>query len=190
MQSEILTRTQLARCSDIIAAAIRVINRNGYAAASIDKIASEAHANKSTVLYHFKSRQAINDGIIGTIFEDGAAYTTPQVTGATTYREKLDAYITSNLRFIAEHVAQITAIHQIIQNVGAGEGKNPAVAPLEQLLSNGQTAGEFGVFDPHVLAVAIRSVIDGSAFHIVSEPDTDIGNYAAEIARVFEKATK
>jgi AcrR family transcriptional regulator len=189
MQSTKLTRTQLARRDDIIAAAIRVINRDGYAAASIDRIAAEAGVHKSTVLYHFKYKQAINDAVIGTIFEDGAAYTGPLVVAARSYREKLRAYITSNLRYIAEHVEQITAIHQIIQNVGVGPGKNPAVAPLEQLLASGQAAGEFGTFNPHIVAVAIRSIIDGSAFHIVSEPDLDINDYAVEIAQVFEKAT-
>lgn len=188
MQSINLTRTQAARRADIIAAAIQVINRDGYAAASIDKIAAEAGAVKSTVLYHFKSKQAIHDAVIGSIFDDGAAYMTARIAAATTHRDKLRAYITSNLHYIAEHVEQITAIHQIIQNVGVGNGINPAVAPLEALLAKGQTAGEFGTFNPHILAVAIRSIIDGSAFHIVSEPGIDIDEYAGEIARAFNKA--
>lgn len=191
MQSEKpITRTQRARRDDIIVAATAVINRDGYAAASLDKIAAEAGANKSTVLYHFKSKQAIDDAVIGTIFEDGAAYMTPRVLAAPTYREKLRAYIISNLQYIAEHVAQITAIHQIIQNVGVGEGDNPSVAPLEQLLIKGQAAGEFGAFDAHVMAVAIRATIDGSAFHIAGEPHTDMTLYAPEIANIFDKATK
>lgn len=195
--SEKLTRTQQARRHDIINAAISIINREGYAAASIQKIANEAHASKSTVLYHFKSKAAIDQAIIGSVFEEGAAYMTPFIVQAQTYREKLAAYLSSNLQYIADNAANITALHEIDHNLPKAQFTQSSQylqddAPIQWLgnmLHEGQKSGEFGDFDPSTIATSIRLVIDGSSHYILTHPSLDIKRYIAEIVQLFDRAT-
>lgn len=192
-----LTRTQQARRHDILTAAIAVINSGGYAAASIEKIAKQAGTTKSTVLYHFKSKEAINTAMIAMVFEEGAAYMTPYILSATNSREKLQNYLTANLRFIAEHSADVAAVQQIAQNINKNDFETSSTliendAPvmwLKDMLANGQAAGEFGQFDPTVMAISIRLVIDSAPNFILTHASIDIEHYINEFVQLFNKAT-
>lgn len=184
-----LTRTQRARRDDILQAAISTIAQEGYAAASIDKIAQAARTTKSTVLYHFKSKQAINQAVVGTLFEAGAAYMGPFIVAAHSRPEKLTAYLTANLRYITLHSAHVVAVHQIHQNADITGDTSEPVKWLQTLLAEGQAAGEFGSFDPHVMALAIRSLIDSASFYITEHPELDADNFIREVNQLFTKAT-
>lgn len=187
--SPAVTRTQRARREDIISAAITVINQDGYASSSIDKIAKEAGTNKSTVLYHFGSKDALNKAIVGTLFEDGAAYMGTYIVAAHTYSDKLRAYITSNLQFISEHVEHIAAVHQIQKNTIPVDN-DEALIWLEKMLKEGQLTKDFGKFDPGTIAMIIRLVIDNASFYIISHPALDVDVYAHEIVQMFDKVTR
>ncbi|QHW29618.1 TetR/AcrR family transcriptional regulator [Paenibacillus rhizovicinus] len=183
------TRTQKARREDIVSAAIAVINREGYAAASVDKIAQEAETSKSTVLYHFKTKEAIYDEVVVTLYQTGAAIMTERIMAVETCRDKLCAYLSSNLSFIAEHAAHVNAVHRIIENGALKSDVPDAVTPLATLLSSGQKAGDFGSFDPLVTALAIRAVVDGASFYFANHPDLDFEHYINETIQLFDKAT-
>ncbi len=187
-QAQRITRTQQVRREDIIRAAIATINKDGYAGTSIKRIANAAGTAKSTVLYHFVSKQALMNAIIGDVYESGAAYMGTAIRQQFTARAKLRAYITSNVRYIADHVEQITAIHQIIQNMPRESYDEAPEQALQAMLEKGQKSGEFGVFDAHVVAVAIRLLIDSSSFYIIETPDLDIDAYASEIAALFDRS--
>ena len=64
-----------------------------------------------------------------------------------------------------------------------------AVSPLRQLLVAGQEAGEFGSFDPEVMALAIRAIVDAASFYFTAHPDLDIDHYIAEAVQLFDRAT-
>ncbi len=183
-----LTRTQRARRDDIVLAAIFVINAEGYAAASIDRIARQAGAGKSTVLYHFKTKEAINEAVVRLLFDNGAAYMTERIMAEKTPREMLRAYLTSNLWFIAENTAHVTAVHRIL-DAGQPVETDDGVAPLRRLLTAGQEAGEFGDFDPEVMALVIRAIVDAASYHFTAHPDLDVQHYIDQAVRLFAKAT-
>jgi len=195
--SETLTRTQQVRRHDILAAAVTVINRDGYAAASIDAIASEAGVSKGTVLYHFKSKDILNKALVGSIFEEGAAYMTPYIVRSRTYAEKLSNYLISNLRFIVERVEVIAALQQIEKNVPRKDFESSSdlieddapVRWLTEALAEGQKEGEFGAFDPHVMAISIRLVIDSAPYYLLTHPTIDTEHYITEIVQLFRRAT-
>lgn len=184
-----LTRTQRARRQDIVAAAIAVLNSDGYAAASIERIAKAAAASKGTVLYHFKSKEAVNEAVVRLLYDNGAAYMAEQITAAGSARDRLHAYLSSNLRFIADNTAHVRAVHRILENTGFGIDVPDGVAPLRDLLAAGQRSDEFGAFDTHVMALAIRAVVDASSFHFTAHPDLDVEHYIAEAVHLFDKAT-
>jgi AcrR family transcriptional regulator len=185
-----LTRTQRARREDIVAAAIAVLDGEGYAAASIDKIARAAGTSKGTVLYHFKTKESLHDAVVDTLYANGAAYMTRYILGADdSPRARLRAYLTSNLQFIAENSAHVNAVHRIQENGGLKVDGYGAVAPLRELLIAGQQAGEFGQFDPEVMALAIRALVDGASFHFTANPNLDVEHHIEEAVQLFDKAT-
>ncbi|HSX42747.1 MAG TPA: TetR/AcrR family transcriptional regulator [Candidatus Saccharimonadales bacterium] len=190
MRSDKLSRTQVARRKDIVEAAIRVINTRGYTAASIMTIAKEAATSKSTVLYHFSSKEKLITAIVGSAYADGAAYMKPRIDAEVTMSGKLQAYIASNLEYLAQHTAQIAAVHQIMLNTPATAYGNESIDRLEKLFQLGQAAGEFGEFDARNMAVSLRQVIDGSSFYILQHPDIDIDAYITSISQMFKRATK
>ncbi|HSW91692.1 MAG TPA: TetR/AcrR family transcriptional regulator [Candidatus Saccharimonadales bacterium] len=191
------TRTQQARRHDILLAAIAVINNGGYAAASVEKIAEHAGTTKSTVLYHFKSKEAINSALVAMVFEEGATYMTPYILSAKNSREKLQNYLIANLRFIAEHSAQVAAVQQIAQNIDKKEfatssdliENDAPVVWLKNMLEEGKKTGEFGQFDSYVIAVSIRLIIDSAPSYILVHPSIDVEHYISELVQLFDKAT-
>ena len=64
-----------------------------------------------------------------------------------------------------------------------------AVSPLRQLLASGQESGEFGSFDPEVMALAIRGIVDVASFYFTAHPDLDIDHYIDEVVQLFVKTT-
>jgi AcrR family transcriptional regulator len=186
----VLTRTQQARREDIIAAAIHVINHDGYAAASIDRIAKQANTTKSTVLYHFKSKQAINDALVESIYEDGAVFMKPYMKEAGSVRKTLKTYLIHNLKFIESRVDHIAAVHKVLQDVAPRDFNEKPVLWLKRLLEKGQQNGELGTFDPTIMATMIRSIIDSVSFHAVAFPSLDMNAVTHEIVQMFDKAIK
>ena len=65
-----------------------------------------------------------------------------------------------------------------------------AVHVLEQHLVRYQSQGQLRPdFDPRVMAVAIRAVIDAVPRRLTHDPDLDVDNYATGIANIFHLAT-
>ena len=185
-----LTRIQQIRRQDIIDAAARTINRDGYAAASIMTIAKAAGVSKGTIMYHFASKEELIAAIVGTVYADGAAYMKPRIDAAATMAGKLQAYITSNIEYLAYHAEQIAAVHQIMLNTPLVDYGGNAVDLLELLFRKGQAAGEFCEFDARTMAVSLRFVIDGSSFYLLENPTIDPHAYAASLCQMFSRATK
>jgi AcrR family transcriptional regulator len=183
-----LSRIQQIWRDDIIMAAITVINRDGYASATMERVAKQADTSKGTVLYHFKSKRSLETAIVNAVYEAGASYMIPQITTTRGHRRQILAYISTNLHFIVEHKEQVAAVQQIAKNTPLIDKSESAILSLEQLLREGLESGELTGFDPHTLAVAIRLIIDGSAFYILDTPSLDSDSYIQEIVRLFEKS--
>jgi len=184
------TRIQQVRQRDIIDAAVNIINADGYAAASIMSIANEAKVSKGTVMYHFASKEELIAAIVETAYVEGAAYMKPRIDAAVTISDKLIAYITSNIEYLAQHAKHIAAVHQVILSTPSVDYSGNAVDLLELLFLKGQKAGEFGEFDAKTMAVSLRFVIDGSSFYLLENPAVDTKAYAESICQLFIRATK
>lgn len=185
-----ITRIQQVRRRDIVEAAIKVINTNGYAATSIQSIAKEANVSKGTILYHFTSKDELIASIVTTAYVEGAAFMKSRINAAVTMSDKLRAYISSNIEYLSQHTEQIAAVHQVVLNTPVADYGGNAVDLLELLFLKGQKAGEFGEFDARVMAVSVRFVIDGSSFYLLENPTLDTRAYADSICQMFLRATK
>jgi AcrR family transcriptional regulator len=62
-----------SRRAALLDAAIEVIRRDGAGALTLDAVAAEAGVSKGGVLYHFKSKRALIDGLITCWLDDFAA---------------------------------------------------------------------------------------------------------------------
>ncbi|MCL2482780.1 MAG: TetR/AcrR family transcriptional regulator [Propionibacteriaceae bacterium] len=182
-----LTRTQQARRGDIIDAAVAVLDAEGFAAASVERIAQAAHTSKSTVLYHFATKEAIHQEVVRSLYAQGDASMTAHIDTQASPGEQLRTYLDANLRFIAAHAAHVNALHRILEN-RLGEYALPdGVAEVRAILQAGQDCGEFGVFDAQIVAEAIRAVVDGFSFRL-GDP-SDVEHRIAEIIVLFIRAT-
>jgi hypothetical protein len=60
---------------------------------------------------------------------------------------------------------------------------------LKKMLEEGQKTGEFGRFDPLVIAISIRLIIDSAPSYILAHPSIDVEHYISELVQLFNKAT-
>lgn len=62
-----------SRRPELLDAALAVIRRDGAQALTLDAVAAEAGVSKGGVLYHFRSKRALVDGLIASWLEDFGA---------------------------------------------------------------------------------------------------------------------
>ncbi|NKY88152.1 TetR/AcrR family transcriptional regulator [Nocardia veterana] len=185
-----LTRTQRARREDIVAAAIVVIDTEGFAAASVDRIARQADTIKGTVLYHFGTKDGICAAVVDALYAQGAAFMAQRTPDTGPAGERLTARLRANLEFIRAHAAHIRAVQRILENAPHHRARVPdLVEPLAELLAAGQRSGEFAAFDSLVAAAAIRAIVDATASYLAHTDAADIDHLLSEIVRFIERAT-
>lgn len=187
-----------ARRAQIVESAIEVIASHGYAAATMDRIARAAKVSRSLINYHFDGRQDLAGQVALVVLRRGGEYMVPRVDAAPTPSLKIDTYIRSNIEFIAQNPRDILALARVIAAMDTTEGTSEGEVDmvdqgleyLRQILRDGQSRGEFGVFDVHQMAVAIRSVIDGVTGQAVSKADLDLDAVANEVTSLFRRTTQ
>ncbi|MFB9659809.1 TetR/AcrR family transcriptional regulator [Glycomyces mayteni] len=190
-----LTVTEAARRTQIVAAAIETVAELGYARASFAKIADRAGlSSTSRISYHFAGKDDLLRACVAEITEVATDFMRPRVDAAEGYAAKLRAYIEANLDLLVERPAHLRALVEILRNVRGAEdglgGSAPAArtALFAEHLRAGQRAGEFGSFDPDVLALALTGAID--AFVGADHDGADLRRNGIELADAFDRATR
>lgn len=122
----------------------------------------------------------------------------PRIEAAAPGRDRLRAYITSNLEFMAAYPAHMRAAAEILNALPREPGGQAApyaprhargLAQLEGYLREGQRNGQLRRFSVAVMALAIRAAIDAVAYQLTDEPDLDLAGYGRELAAMFDHAT-
>jgi AcrR family transcriptional regulator len=189
------TFTETARRAQIVDAAIATIAELGYRNASFAQIARRAGLSSTGLIsYHFKNRDdlmsEIVDEVIGVMGRHMAArLADPELDAAAALR----AYIEGTIEFIDGNREPMRALMEIFLGGGfeyGGDEERTAISPLEQILRRGQRAGEFRRFDAKVMATVIQRAIDGLPFLLATDPGLDVRAYGAEVATMFELATR
>jgi AcrR family transcriptional regulator len=191
-----MTFIEQARRRQIMDAAIDVLARDGYGAASLAAIAEEIGVSKGVISYHFAGKDDLLRAVVADVLEEATAQMRPRIHAAASFAAALDEYITSNLDFIASRRHKILALTEIVNNMRPapgepppyGEGHRAAVAGLTDLLVAGQKAGEFGAFSAGYAAVALRAAIDAVGDLLRADPAMDVHEYGAQLAALFGKA--
>src|SRR5262245_47922762 len=188
------TVTEEARRSQIVDAAIAVIAESGYPRATFAEIARRAGLSSTGLIsYHFAGKEDLITQVAWTVTQRIGGYMTEVVGAERTPNARLRAYIVGTVTFVAEHRAEMRALLEIVLN-GAlkydAADAQQVLSPLEQILADGQRAGEFRGFDVRIVASAVQRSLEGVQMLLEAHPDLDPKAYAEELVTVFDLATR
>ncbi|MGI5153927.1 TetR/AcrR family transcriptional regulator [Microbispora sp. CA-102843] len=180
-----------ARKAQIASAAIAVLAERGYAETTFEAICEHAGlSSKRLITYHFSSKDRLFEAVVHQVVADAAAFMRPALQATRGARAQLEAFIRSNIAFVARHPGHVRAVQQIALNqvpVG-GQERDAAIARLVTLFADGQRTGVFRTFDCTVMGAALRASIDTMAERVVDGLDPDV--CANELVELFDRATR
>ncbi|WP_052372705.1 TetR/AcrR family transcriptional regulator [Amycolatopsis taiwanensis] len=178
--------------------AIEVIAEEGFAQASLAKIAQRAGVAKSVVSYHFANKDELVEQVLMAVSTASAEMLPERMAAAGTARDKLRVIIESLVEFIDSHrtyaLAALEAANmrrslpgrlQLVTDRKSGVGDD-----IQRLFVEGQENGEFGEFDSHVLGVMFGQAIEAVVLEAALDPDADLTAFAAELVAMFDRATR
>ncbi|KJK42556.1 hypothetical protein UK23_36555 [Lentzea aerocolonigenes] len=187
-----------ARRGQIVAATIGTIAEIGYAKASFVQIARRAGISPGLITYHFAKREELMKQVMLTVHDSMDRALTARREGAGSYRATVRAMIEGFVHYCAEHPAELVAIGQIASAARDAEaarqwyrGQSAAtLAEIEAVFRAGQECGELREFSPRVMAVSVIGAMEAVPAELMARPDTDVAQYAKELADIFELAVK
>ncbi|HEX5403608.1 MAG TPA: hypothetical protein VFX16_15060, partial [Pseudonocardiaceae bacterium] len=116
---------------------------------------------------------------------------------ATTMRDKLRVMIECLVGFIGTNPTYSLAGLETWNMTRSLPGRLRLVAErasggdhIRDFLAEGQRNGEFGEFDPRVVAVMIRQAVDAAVLEAAIDPDIDMTAFAAQLVLMFDRVTR
>src|SRR5690349_7520557 len=162
-----------ARRTEIVAAAIRVIARDGIRACTVSALESETGFARGHFTYHFQAKEEIIALAFATVGSDWATFQIEQVAG-TTARERLESQVRAAVRWAQDR----PEFFRCLMNFRVEMMRDPSAFPrapeiraqfLEVAASTIRQAmaeGEFRAdLDPAWEARVLFAVVDGSLMH-------------------------
>jgi AcrR family transcriptional regulator len=205
MQSNFQTVDQGARSfietqrrAQIIDCAAQTISEAGYAQASLARIAKRAGISAGVISYYFNGKDDLIAEVVTHVFQIGEALIRPRVEAVETPRQALRAFIEASLAYIAAHPAYVIAVMNIARATRAESGAarfdpvigEPRRAGLTRILDWGQREGAFRPFSIPVMTVTIVEALDAVPPELAADPSLDLSAYGAELAELFDRATR
>lgn len=182
-----------ARRAQIVAATIQVIAEEGYGQTSFARIADRAGLSSTRLIsYHFASKDELMTTVTNEVLGMIGGFMAERMQGQHSAAARLRRYIEGVVGFIDTHRTQMKALTAILLGGGMdydADTDRAVVSPVEQILRDGQAAGEFTDFDPIVMATVVQRAVDGLPFLLESMPDLDCAHYARELIALFEAGT-
>lgn len=188
-----------ARRRQIIAAAVEVLAEFGFGGASLARIAERAGISKGVISYHFDGKDELMREVVMQLFVAGAEFMGPRLAEQRTATDTLRTFIATNLEFLKTERRFLAAMIEVVLNLRnadgtpvfrPSDGEDAMVAPVAEILREGQRSGEFGDFDPVVMARLIRDSIDGAAGHTARDPAFDVDAHADQLVRIYLAAVQ
>jgi AcrR family transcriptional regulator len=167
------------RRAQIIAAAIKVIAREGFTNTRMDAVSAESGLSKGLLYWYFKSKEEIIIAIADLLF--GAEFRKMQSISAEgqSARARLDIF----LNIFLEDLREMMKVAPVIYEFYALAFRNTTVrkvmqeylgrfvAILEPIVKQGMDAGEFTLGDARQVTIAIGSALEGTLLLWAYAPD-------------------
>ena len=187
-----------ARRTQIVAAAIDVLARDGYAGASLAAIATHIGVSKGILSYHFAGKAELLQAVVTKVLGDAADWMGPRVADATSFADALQRYIHANLQFLVAHRPAAIALVEVLANARTtpgipelyAEAQQGAVDAAEQLFAGGVAAGEFDIPSTRALAVVLRASIDTVTEQMRADETFDVDAFADDVTAIFDRAVR
>ncbi|MGM0789930.1 MAG: TetR/AcrR family transcriptional regulator [Bacillota bacterium] len=189
-----------ARKEQIIKAAIDALRDYGYINTSLSKIADKAETSTGLLSYHFSGKEDLMNNTLLYLAEQEKAFIKEKVDNQQTYTDKLMSFIEEGIAYRGIKRENTTALLEIAFNV-----RTPGNVPyfkvemhpeeelnllLEEILLEGQKAGEFCDFDIKVAAMIIRGAISLSMSLPQIEDDQRFEDYSGKVKENILKMIK
>ncbi len=193
-----LSFIEQARRRQLVEALIEGVAEEGYAGASLAKVAQRAGISKSVVVYHFGTKDELVEEAVDLIFAEIRDFIVPRIAAEATARGQLQAYIASEFAFLEQNRAKLLAVSYILMNHRDERGalylrERSEAAYLKSviaILKKGQADGEFRTFAIMPMATTLMHAINGALAQWVANPRLSLAEYAAELATIFDLATR
>ncbi|GGG25296.1 TetR family transcriptional regulator [Rhodococcoides trifolii] len=188
-----------ARREQIVAAAIDVIATSGYRSATFQTIAAAAGIKSTrTISYHFAGKDDLIAAVVEDVFSTITAFMAHARIATDSFDSALETTIRATVALNDAHRASMQALMSIfLEHYPAGgsstygpDEETAVMSPIQQVLVDGQKAGEFTDFDAEIMAATIQRSLDGVAFLLRTHPDLDLDHYADELVSTFRRATR
>lgn len=189
-----LSVTARARRAQIVEATIEVIASEGYAQASFARIAERAGLSSTRLIsYHFAGKDDLVAAVVRTVVDGIGGRVSERVMAERTPRGMLRAYVEGVVGYAAQHRAHLAALLQVVVAGGPSPTDGGEASPeshVRRILVEGQRVGDFRDLDAGVVATAVQRAVEGVALSVAADPTLDADRCAAELATVFDLATR
>ncbi|MFE1934094.1 TetR/AcrR family transcriptional regulator [Streptomyces sp. NPDC056669] len=181
------------RREQIVRAAIDVVAEEGFAAASVTRIAKRAGISKGLVFHYFADK--------GDVMEQALKATAVTIREAVAADLDLTAPVTEVIRaairraaaLSSTHSKELNALNQITQNLRTPDGAprldltayEDTYQAQEALFRRGQDEGSLRRFDTRVMAITYQGAIDMMLAYFEAHPNTDLDRYADALADIL-----
>ncbi|MEU4572938.1 TetR family transcriptional regulator [Nonomuraea sp. NPDC023979] len=199
MPSEGRSFIEEARRSQIIECAIDVLASEGYARASMARIAQRAGISTGVISYHFGGKRQLLEAVVSSVAKVATDLMVPRILAQPTATDMLRVYFESNLDFMRLHRKPLLALVEIVTYNRGEDDRGPgpyaeqhetAIDDVVRLLEWGKSTGEFRDFDSRSMAIAIRGAVDAVPARLLHDPELDLGGLAGEFVTLFTLATR
>lgn len=187
-----------ARRQQIIEATIAGVAAEGYAGASLAKVAARARISKSIILYYFTGKDELVETTVHRIYDEIWNFIRPRIAAETSARGRLRAFLESEFAFLEQHRARLLTISHLLLNHRNRSGglylrdaaEKANLRTLGGLLAEGQKNGEFRDFAVKPMAATLMHAINGALDQWAADPAMSLSDYAREIVTIFDLATQ
>lgn len=154
------------RRAEILAAALKVFCKKGYAEARMEDVAAQAKIAKGTLYLYFTSKAEIFSAAAHSAMEQLSALAVESIAGVTGFRTRLETLISVRLDYWMEQ----RSLYRMLLTVGrAPEHRKQthaiislAVASIQSVLEEGVSTGEVSAQPLEPIAQAIVDMMRGT----------------------------
>ena len=181
---------EAVRRAQIVDAAIAVVAEEGYARASMARIAQQAGLSKGLLSYHFRNKEHLLEPALRTTFAAITEAIVDQLDVAAPAPGDPPRHPSPARRLRGRPPAAAARPRPDHPKPARCRGRplvtladyDGAYSQLEQLYRKGQREGSFRSFDTRVMAVTQQAAIDTMFAYADAYPATDLRQYAAALA--------
>jgi len=190
------------RRQEIIAAAERVFDRRGYAAATVDEVAAEAGLSKGSLYNYFRNKQDLFTQVFTDVIAVDEAEFDALFARRSSAREKIGALLTFWAQGLEKHKRVGRLVLEIWANA-ARQAKDGEMASwfsqmysrwrgkLAKVMAQGKDEGDFEVEDPTVSAALLLAILDGIQIQTILGMGLEVNEkFLASLERAILNALK